>query len=85
MVWRVRDRVQGVGYRAFCQRQALGLGLKGWARNLPDGSVEVVAWGMSPALVALEERLRIGPCHARVDAIEASMWRHEPADGFAVS
>lgn len=85
MIWRVRGRVQGVGYRAFCRRQAVALGLKGWARNLPDGSVEVVAWGMSSALVVFEERLRTGPRHARVDAVDASMWRHEPAEGFTVS
>lgn len=41
----VRGRVQGVGYRAGCHRRANELGLSGWVRNLPDGSVEVEAEG----------------------------------------
>ena len=41
----VRGRVQGVGYRYFVLRQAEELGLAGFARNLPDGSVEVIAEG----------------------------------------
>jgi acylphosphatase len=66
----VRGRVQGVGYRYFVLHEAEGLGVAGFARNLPDGSVEVVAEGDDPVLAQLEERLRKGPSFARVSAVE---------------
>ncbi len=63
--------VQGVGYRAFVWRQAQDLGLDGWVRNNPDGSVELLvaadAWGHAH----LERRLREGPRWARVEAVES--------------
>lgn len=60
-------RVQGVGFRYFVQDRALELGLRGWVRNLPDGSVEAAAAGPPEALDRLEARLRQGPARARVD------------------
>jgi acylphosphatase len=68
--WRVIGRVQGVGFRYFVIRRANALGLAGWTRNLWDGSVEVQARGAAAALSALEEALREGPSHARVDRLE---------------
>ena len=68
--YRVVGRVQGVGFRWWTRGVAEELGLGGTVRNLPDGSVEVWACGASPALVALEERLRRGPPLARVQAVE---------------
>ena len=63
--------VQGVGFRWFVARHARALGLSGYARNLPDGRVEVVAAGADDAAIArLEERLRAGPAHARVEEVE---------------
>ncbi|MBI1967987.1 MAG: acylphosphatase [Gemmatimonadetes bacterium] len=73
----VRGRVQGVGFRWFVWRQAERLGLRGWARNLPDGSVEVVAEGPAEILVRLEEALARGPVAARVDAVEKSELAHQ--------
>ena len=66
----VRGRVQGVGYRYFAMQEAEGLGVAGFARNLPDGSVEVMAEGDDPVLLQLEERLRKGPSFAKVAAVE---------------
>jgi acylphosphatase len=66
----VRGRVQGVGYRYFVLHEAEGLGVAGFARNLPDGSVEVVAEADDPVLAQLEERLRKGPSFARVSDVE---------------
>ena len=67
----VSGMVQGVGFRWFVARHARALGLSGYARNLPDGSVEVVAEGGDEAALArLEERLRAGPAHARVEGVE---------------
>jgi acylphosphatase len=69
--WRVCGRVQGVGFRYFVVREARALGLRGWVRNLVDGSVEVQAAGQAGSLGRLEEALRLGPAHARVDRVEA--------------
>jgi len=68
----VRGRVQGVGYRAFVLRHAHTLGVDGYARNQPDGSVEVVAVGDAVALEILIQRLRQGPLTARVETVETS-------------
>nr|WP_214108418.1 acylphosphatase [Acrocarpospora catenulata] len=54
----VRGRVQGVGFRWWTRARALELGLTGWARNLEDGRVEVVAEGPRESCDALLELLR---------------------------
>ena len=69
--WCVSGRVQGVFFRASTQEEARRLGLTGYARNQPDGSVEVVAVGSPAALDQLEEWLAEGPRMARVDRVEA--------------
>ena len=65
----VRGRVQGVGFRAATQREAMRLGLVGHAHNLPDGAVRVRAFGSDSALDALAQFLAQGPRFARVDAV----------------
>lgn len=65
----VRGTVQGVWFRASTRAQAERLGLRGHARNLADGSVEVVAVGDDAAIAALERWLHEGPPLARVDAV----------------
>ncbi len=67
----VSGRVQGVGYRYFAQREALRLGLAGYAANLADGRVEVLAVGDAPALEELEQALGRGPSAARVTSVVA--------------
>jgi acylphosphatase len=69
--------VQGVGFRWFVLRQAEVLGLVGWVKNLPDGRVEVVARGEVPRLALLDQKLRTGPRHARVDSVEKLDIPHE--------
>ena len=66
----VRGRVQGVGYRYFAQRAAAELGLEGYARNLPDGRVEVYAAGPEDKLSELSGQLRLGPRWADVRGVE---------------
>ena len=66
----VSGRVQGVGFRYFTQDIAALEGLTGLVRNLPDGSVEVVAEGAADALTRLEAALWRGPSHARVEDVE---------------
>lgn len=68
----VRGRVQGVGFRAFVRRQALDLDLDGYAENLSDGRVEVVAEGERRELEHFLVKLREGPPHALVADIEVS-------------
>lgn len=68
--FRVVGRVQGVGFRWWARRTAEALGVSGWVRNLPDGSVEVQANGTRVALEQLESRLREGPTASRVDRVE---------------
>jgi acylphosphatase len=75
--FRVQGLVQGVGFRWFVWRQAKRLGLRGLARNLRDGSVEVIADGPEAALVEFEQALRRGPPAARVDRVEKSDVPHE--------
>jgi acylphosphatase len=67
--WIVRGVVQGVGFRWFVLREADRLGLGGFARNLRDGTVEVVSQGPEKALEALERALTQGPPGARVEAV----------------
>ena len=58
--------VQGVGYRYFVVNNALALGLRGYVRNLSDGSVEVLAQGIRPALERLLTMLQRGPSSAEI-------------------
>ena len=62
----VSGRVQGVSFRYYTQQQARALGLAGYARNLPDGRVEVLAIGDDAALEQLARWLAHGPSLARV-------------------
>ena len=68
----VSGMVQGVGFRWFVARHARPLGLRGYARNLPDGSVEVVVEGPEESLPELERLLRAGPANAHVVRVERS-------------
>lgn len=68
----ITGRVQGVGYRAWTVRQAIGLGLVGWVRNQPNSTVETVAEGPRPVLDAFLTALHDGPPAARVDRVLAS-------------
>ncbi|MFO8155873.1 MAG: acylphosphatase [Pseudomonadota bacterium] len=80
---RVGGRVQGVFYRASTGEQARRLGLTGHARNLPDGTVEVLMCGPETACDELESWLWQGPRMARVDSVECeSVALDEPPSGF---
>lgn len=68
----IRGRVQGVGYRYFASREADALGVAGFARNLPDGGVEVVAEAAEDVLGTFEARLREGPAFASVASVDRS-------------
>ena len=65
-----RGRVQGVGYRAFVEHEALKRGIEGWVRNRRDGSVEAVFAGPRETVDAMIEACRQGPFAARVDVLD---------------
>jgi len=75
----VAGRVQGVGFRFFAERAARELGVRGWIRNLPDGSVETVAEGEEDAVKKYLDRLRVGPRLGKVTALAAE---DVPAEGY---
>lgn len=78
----VAGKVQGVWYRAATQRQALALGLTGYARNLPDGRVEVLACGAEDALRQLQDWLWQGPPAAEVTDVQCAPAADAVPTGF---
>ena len=68
----VSGRVQGVFFRASTRTEAMRLGLTGYAKNLSDGSVEVLACGDASALDELQRWLHIGPPAASVESVKRS-------------
>ncbi|MDB5560986.1 MAG: acylphosphatase [Hyphomicrobiales bacterium] len=80
----VTGGVQGVGYRAWTERQAQQLGLDGWVRNRRDGSVEVLVCGDPNHVDKLLAAFRQGPPGARVDAVAISDSTATVAPGFKV-
>jgi acylphosphatase len=77
-------RVQGVFFRDATRREAERRGVAGWARNTPDGTVEVVLEGASDAVEAMLEFLRAGPGHAVVSRLDVTEEEAEGLDGFSV-
>lgn len=76
----VTGKVQGVWYRRATQEQALKRGVTGYAKNLPDGRVEVLMYGQPNAIAELCEWLWQGPKRAQVThvAIEVTKPTHAP-------
>ena len=80
----VEERVQGVYFRGATREQALHLGVTGYARNLPDGRVEVLACGAPAAVAQLRDWLRSGPSMARVSAVICEPRQYRPWSRFSV-
>lgn len=66
----VHGRVQGVAFRWYTQKQAVSLGLTGWVKNPPDGSVQIMAEGPRSDLETFCDWTARGPDHSRVDRRE---------------
>jgi acylphosphatase len=79
----VSGLVQGVYFRASTQARAQQLELTGYAKNLADGRVEVVASGDAQALARLETWLQHGPPAAEVESVTREELAEQPYDGFA--
>jgi acylphosphatase len=81
----VSGKVQGVFFRASTRTRAVELGLGGYAKNLQNGDVEVLATGSHEALDELERWLLIGPPLARVEHVVRSEVGDDNARGFSIS
>ena len=81
---RVNGRVQGVFFRAETQERARSLGLAGWVRNRPDGSVEAVFEGEQDRVQSMVDWSRRGPPGASVDGVEVTWEEPEGEPGFRV-
>ena len=80
----VTGRVQGVGFRQFTLTRARQIGVSGFVRNLPDGSVECVAAGTEEQMASLESALRRGPPGSEVTSLIRSPADNVPGPGFQV-
>ena len=80
----VRGRVQGVSFRAYAEEQAARLGVAGWIRNEPDGSVAGHFEGEPGAVDALVEWCRTGPRLARVDGVDVRPSTAQGATTFEI-
>jgi len=80
----VSGRVQGVWYRQSAAEQARAARVAGWARNLPDGRVEVWAEGRRDAVDAFLAWCRVGPRNARVTGLEIEDVAPTGGSGFEV-
>jgi acylphosphatase len=74
----VIGRVQGVGFRAWTEREARMLKLTGWVKNLADGRVEAIIEGPPDKVAALLDKLKAGPRAAKVEKLDV---KDEPAEG----
>lgn len=88
MIKKVRLRiygvVQGVGFRNFVRQKASSLGLAGYARNVPDGSVEVVLEGDEEAVDAAIDACKIGPPSSIVARVDIETLSPSKMKGFRI-
>ena len=77
----IKGYVQGVGFRMFVQAAARRSGVKGFVRNSPDGTVQVVASGDRQTLEALLQAVRRGPVGAHVTGVDTD-WQDGEAEGL---
>ena len=83
-LFRVRGRVQGVGFRYFADQSAKALGVRGWVRNDDDGSVQMYAVGTAAQLSELAGLLWKGPRWAEVRGVDESEAPVENHSGFSI-
>ena len=81
----IKGRVQGVWFRDSTRREALEAGITGYAKNLPNGDVEVMASGTETALDDLQRWLKHGPAMARVDSVAAEPLAYEAFSRFEIA
>ena len=84
--WRLDGRVQGVGFRAFCEEAAVARGLKGWVRNEFDGSVSIEAEADPGVLAAFLTHVQTRHLPARVDRTDETVIpaKNDPSERFEI-
>ena len=80
----VFGRVQGVFFRQWTLNQARRLGVSGWVRNAPDGTVEAHVFGDEDAVADMIAALHQGPSQARVEDVTVEPIEPEDISGFSV-
>lgn len=80
----VSGRVQGVGFRYFSQETAQRFGIKGWVRNLSDGTVELHAEGTEQEIGAFEQTLKDGNRFVGVERIEETEANNQEFRSFDI-
>jgi acylphosphatase len=78
----IEGRVQGVGYRWWTVETARRLGLAGWVRNCPDGSVEILAMGSDGAVAEFQMACLRGPPAAKVESVDVYNGEDDGSSGF---
>jgi acylphosphatase len=78
----IEGRVQGVGFRAWTEYEAMSRGLRGWVRNRRDGSVEAVFAGDEATVDEMVEACRAGPRAARVSRVSVEPIADDGKPGF---
>lgn len=84
MILRIAGSVQGVFFRATAKEQADALGVKGWAKNCSDGSVEIHAEGMDDAIRQFIAWCHRGPPAARVEKVLAHETDTQGCEDFTI-
>jgi acylphosphatase len=82
--WFISGRVQGVGFRAFVQSRAVEIGVRGYAKNLEDGRVEVLASGTPEQISELRGALHQGPRFSEVRTVDEVEAAPESGRGFSI-
>lgn len=84
MHYYIAGKVQGVWFRASTQTEANALGITGWAKNLPDGRVEVLACGEKSKVDRLHAWLQHGPRRAQISEVICEEIPYQKHDTFEV-
>lgn len=81
---RVFGRMQGVFFRQWAVNQARALGVSGWVRNAPDGTVEAHIFGDEGPVAKMIDAMRQGPSQARIEDVMVDDIEPEDINGFSV-
>ncbi|WP_420725784.1 acylphosphatase [Hwanghaeella sp. LZ110] len=81
---RIEGKVQGVWFRAWTEKQARALALKGWVRNCPDGSVQALFSGPAAAVDQMVAACHDGPPNAQVTSVTPHPAQAPDQDGFQI-